>query len=161
MGKVVNIFTGEVVDLERPKPQPVKEPEAIELTPAELAAYIEHCEACKEPTQNADGVHVGDIFHCSWGYDMICNTFYQVVDLKGKHTAVVLELGKADVDGDGWRGHERAVRDCFSADGKRYTVRTKADADGKVYFNEPQLSGSYHTCSFTNELAQYHYDHCD
>jgi hypothetical protein len=161
MGKVVNIFTGEVIDLERPQPQPVKEPEPIELTPAELAAYIEYCAEREQPTQNADGVHVGDIFHCSWGYDMVCNTFYQVVELRGKHTAVVVELSKADVEGDGWRGYERAVRDCFPADGKRFTVRTKADADGKTYFAEPQLHGSYHTCSPTNELTRHWYNHCD
>ena len=161
MGKVVNILTGEVVDLERPQPKPVKEPEPIELTPVELAAYVEYRAACEQPTQNADGVHVGDIFRCCWGYDMVCNTFYQVVELRGKHTAVVVELGKADVSGDGWRGEERAVRDCFSVDGKRFTVRTKADADGKVYFNEPQLSGSYHTCKPTTELERHYYDHCD
>lgn len=160
MGKVVNIFTGEVVDLERPQSQPVKEPEPIELTPAELAAYIEYCAEREQPTQNADGVHVGDIFHCSWGYDMTCNTFYQVVDLKGKHTAVVVELGKTDVSGNGWSGEQRAVRDCFSADDKRFAVRTKS-ADGKhAYFNDPQLHGRC-SCSPTNELTRHWYNHCD
>lgn len=84
-----------------------------------------------EQTQNAEGVHVGDIFHTCWGYDQTNIDFYQVVALKGKHTMVLRGLAeKCELDAS-WNGKTRPVRDEFR-DGYGsgpYTVRTKADDD--------------------------------
>lgn len=156
MGKAVNIFTGEVVDLERPQPQPVKEPEPIELTPAELVAYIEYCAEREQPTQNADGVHVGDIFECSWGYEQTQADFFQVVALKGKHTAVVMEIRSAHTRAASpMSEYRRAVRDSYRPDAEQYTVRTKSE-DGKYpYFRNPQLQGT-EICRSTDELREHY-----
>lgn len=155
MGKAVNIFTGEVINLEHSAPQPVKEPAPIDLTPAELAAYIEYRDSCKEPTQNADGVHLGDIFRCSWGYEQTQVDFYQVVDLRGKHTAVVVVIGGTLTHGEGpMSEYRRAVRDSYAADAQRYTVRTRSDNGKYQYFHNPQIRSE--TCLPTDELHEHY-----
>lgn len=156
MGKVVNILTGEVVDLERPQSKPVKEPEPIELTPAELVAYIEHRAECEQPTPNADGVHVGDIFECSWGYEQTQADFFQVVALKGKHTAVVVEIRSTFTRATGpMSEYRRAVRDGFRSNAEQYTVRTKSENGKYPHFRNPQLQGTA-TCRPTDELREHY-----
>ena len=155
MSKVVNIFTGKVVDLERPQPQPVKEPEPIELTPAELAAYIEYLAACEESTQNADGVHVGDIFECSWGYEQTQVDFFQVVALKAKHSAVVVKICSTSTRAMGpMSEYRRAVRDSYRPDSEQYTVRTKSNNGRRPSFRCPQMS--HEVCTPTDELREHY-----
>lgn len=47
----------------------------------------------------------GKILHASWGYSMTINTFYEIVKRTNK-TVFVVEIGKKNVDGDGWTGHQ-------------------------------------------------------
>lgn len=47
-------------------------------------------------------VRVGDVFSCSWGYDMTLVNFYEVVEVSGSgRTAVVREIGSSAIDGSG------------------------------------------------------------
>ena len=77
--------------------------------------------------RHREGVHVGDIFYTQWGYDQTNIDFYQVVELKGKHTMVLRGLTeKCELDSS-WNGKTRPIRDAFR-EGYRsgpYTVRTK------------------------------------
>ena len=94
------------------------------LTPEEFAAIAAYAAACQLPTPNADGVHVGDIFFDIWGYEQTNVDFYQVVGLKGRHTAVIRRIGGThEYDGD-MCGHTSPRRDCFISD-ELHTVRTK------------------------------------
>ena len=96
--------------------------------PDELARETEYMNRREaEATQNAEGVHVGDIFYTQWGYDQTNIDFYQVVELKGKHTMILRGLTeKCELDSS-WNGKTRPIRDAFR-EGYRsgpYTVRTK------------------------------------
>ena len=99
-----------------------------EYTPEEFAANIEHEERRKtEETQNAEGVHLGDIFYTSWGYDQTNIDFYQVVQLKGKHTLVLRQNEVMRGAAHTYNGLTRPIRDMFKTGyrDKLYTVRTK------------------------------------
>lgn len=99
-----------------------------EYSPEEFAANIEHEERRKtEETQNAEGVHLGDIFYSSWGYDQTNIDFYQVVQLKGKHTLVLRRIKEKCGEARTYNGLTRPIRDEFEPV-ERYepqTVRTK------------------------------------
>ena len=90
-----------------------------------------------EETPNADGVHVGDIFYSCWGYDQTNYDFYQVVGLRGKHTAVLRKNAcKAEMCSD-YSGYKRPIRDEFCSD-EQSTVRTSISKyDGKPTMKEP------------------------
>lgn len=45
-------------------------------------------------------VHVGDIFHCMWGYDMIINDFYEVVEVSKTGKSVITRKIATHMDGD-------------------------------------------------------------
>lgn len=97
-----------------------------------------------EETPNADGVHVGDIFYCCWGYDQTNYDFYQVVGLRGKHTAILRENAcKAEMCSD-YSGYKRPIRDEFRSE-KEYTLRTRYDEYYKApTMKAPDLSGNHH-----------------
>ena len=45
-------------------------------------------------------VHVGDIFHCRWGYDMTINDFYEVVAVSKSGKSVTTRKIATRMDGD-------------------------------------------------------------
>ena len=101
------------------------EPEARTLTLDQLAARLDYQTRKMQPTQNMHGVHVGDIFYSTWGYDQTNVDFWQVVELKGTQTAIIREI-RAEVSrntgymsGDKW-----PRRDDFSSE-ELHTVRTR------------------------------------
>ena len=97
-----------------------------EYTPEEFAANVEHEERRKvEETQNAEGVHLGDIFYSSWGYDQTNIDFYQVVQLKGKHTLILRRNNVQCGMSSSYCGLTRPIRDSFNERYEPYTVRTK------------------------------------
>lgn len=64
--------------------------------------------------------NVGDIFYSSWGYDQTNVSFYQVVEKRGKTTAVLREIKQNTVEGSTER-HGMAcdvvgVKDAFIGD---------------------------------------------
>ena len=83
---------------------------ARELSLDQLAARVTYQQRKQEPTQNAHGVRVGDLFYESWGYDQTNVDFYEVVELKGKATAILREIGKEYIDGFQWSGTVRPCR---------------------------------------------------
>ena len=97
-----------------------------------------------EETPNADGVHVGDIFYCCWGYDQTNYDFYQVVALRGKHTAIVRESAcKAEMCSD-YSGYKRPIRDSFRSE-KEYNLRTTFNEYYKCpQMKVPGLSGKHY-----------------
>lgn len=108
----------------------------------EFAARIAYEDRrASEETQNAEGVHVGDLFSCEWGYDQTNVNYYQVVALKGAHTIVVRELRTRRCDVlDTMTGYSRPIRDCFHDD-KAYTLRTGIRFD-ELYINAPEHCGT-------------------
>ena len=104
--------------------------QALTYEPDEIEREIEYMARREaEQTQNAEGVHVGDIYHTSWGYEQTNIDFYQVVALKGKHTMIVQRLRSKSGENSGMTGYKRPIRDRFSDgyDSQPHTVRTKAD----------------------------------
>ena len=99
--------------------------EAAAYTPEAFAAIVAYLDARQQPTPNADGVHVGDIYYSSWGYDQTNVDFYQVVALKGKHTAVIRQIANDYLGGCDMQGMVRPRRDVFEGEATR-TIRTAA-----------------------------------
>ena len=101
----------------------------LEFEPDEFLANVEYQNRREtEETQNAEGVHLGDIFYSSWGYDQTNIDFYQVVALKGKHTLVLRQNEeKKGLSETSWNGYTRPIRDRFKTGyyGEPITVRTK------------------------------------
>lgn len=109
--------------------------------PDEFAARMDYEKRREsEPTQNAEGVHLGDLFSCEWGYDQTNVDYYQVVALKGAHTIVVRELRTRRRDVlDTMTGYSRPIRDCFRSEAT-YTLRTRI-MDGSLYIKAPDDRG--------------------
>jgi hypothetical protein len=129
---------------------------ARELTPAQLAARLAYQTHKQEPTPNAYGVHVGDLFSLSYGYDMTIVEFFEVVALKGKATAIVREIAGEIVDGDGWSGNTRPVR------GQYISEAAACRTSGKPYvvsLTAPGYKGRH--LSPTTDDALHHYNHLD
>lgn len=103
-----------------------------------------HARRASEKTPNAEGVHVGDIFYSCWGYDQTNYQFYQVVALRGKHTAVVRENAcKSEMCSD-YNGYKRPIRDSFM-DKATYILRTTYNEYSKCpQTKAPELSGNHH-----------------
>ena len=123
-----------------------------ELTPEQFAARIEYEQRRQEPTPNADGVRVGDIFCASWGYEQTNVNFYEVVALKGKKTAVVREIAGECIGGFAYQGKKRACRGAYI--GPEYTVRSKSDGP-RPSLNDPERSG--HALRLTSDDAEHDY----
>lgn len=121
------------VEAEKAAAQEAQE-EATAYTPEAFAAIVAHLDARQQPTPNADGVHIGDLYYTSWGYDQTNINFYQVVALKGKRTAVIRQIANDYLGGCGMQGMVRPRRDVFSGN-KMYTIRTAAPRlDGHALF---------------------------
>lgn len=105
--------------------------------PDEFAARVAYEQRrAAETTQNAEGVHVGDMFSCTWGYEQTNVNYYQVTALKGAHTIVVRELRTIRRDvGQTLTGLSRPIRDSFYED-QSYTLRTKY-LDNGLWINAP------------------------
>ena len=113
----------------------------LTYTTEEFAAEAAYMLSREEPTQNAEGVHVGDILYSSWGWEQTNIDFYQVVGLRGKHTLQLRELAAASGEDSHMTGLKRPRRDVFRND-KQYTVRSKfTDFSPDVpYILDPTLS---------------------
>lgn len=123
-----------------------------EVTPEQFAARIEYAQRRQEPTQNADGVRVGDIYYASWGYEQTNVNFYEVVALKGKKTAVIREIAGECIGGFSWQGKKRPCRGEYI--GPAYTVRSKSDGRAPR-LNDPGQSGR--TIGLTSDDAEHDY----
>lgn len=82
-------------------------------------------------------VKVGDIFHCSWGYDMTINDYYQVVGLTPSGKSVkVRKLNKELVNsGEYFQGREMPIKDNFATDNiltKRLSTDYAGNPDIKI-----------------------------
>lgn len=113
-----------------------------EISLEAFAARMEYQAHRQKPTPNAEGVHVGDLFYGSWGYEQTNVDFFQVVALKGKHTAILREIGRDYIGGYAMQGNVRPCRDAFISE-ETYTVRTKM-CD---FYNPPQLRLNHPTAS--------------
>ena len=133
----------------------------MEMDPAEFLAEAEYqARRAAETTPNVEGVHVGDVFEVSWGYDQTNWDFYQVVALKGKHTAVVRRMACKCEEYDCMIGFTRPVRDQF-INSDEHTVRTYISEYRKSYHREtvpaarvPDLSGKKEMLLRTRSEAQ-------
>lgn len=128
------------------------DPEAFEA----LAAYLAERE---KPTQNAEGVHVGDLFYVMWGYEQTNVNYFQVVALKGAHTAVLREIERDYIGGFSFSGYVRPVRDHFRGE-ETYTLRTRKSRyyqDGRVEINAPRDFGRHHYLRATTDFQTQDY----
>lgn len=149
---IINLHTGQPVPPEQldasrrraQEPTPTTQDTTRELTLAALAARAAYQERKRQPSQNMHGVHVGDLFYASWGYEQTNVDFWQVVELKGKQTAIIRQICSELVEATGYMtGTVRPVRDAWRND-KLHTVRTQADKyrDGNTAtMRAPGLSG--------------------
>lgn len=131
---------------------------AISFNPEEFASLVDYLARKDGPTQNADGVHVGDLFYASWGWEQTNIDYFQVVALKGAHTAVLRQIKRDYIGGFSYSGKCRPMRDHFM-DEVEYTVRTKKSdyyKDGRVEIKAPKLSGG-HRLHATHDFAEHDY----
>lgn len=61
-------------------------------------------------------VHVGDIFHCMWGYDMTFNDFYEVVAVSATGKTVTTRRIAVRMDGDPCSPARARVRPVLTGD---------------------------------------------
>lgn len=89
---------------------------------ADAAKAARRAEKKAKAAEGHDWV-VGTILVCSWGYSMTLVDFYRVVEVIGKATVVVEEIGKITVSGEaGYQG--TCIADIGSpAGGKRHKAR--------------------------------------
>lgn len=123
-----------------------------------FAALVDYLASKDGPTQNAEGVHVGDLFYASWGWEQTNIDFFQVVALKGAHTAILRQIGGDYIGGYSYSGKVRPMRNRFVGD-EQYTVRTKKSRyykDGRVEIKAPHISGG-HCLSATTDNAEHDY----
>ena len=131
---------------------------ALEYDPETFAALVDYLVIREQPTQNAEGVHVGDLFYASWGYEQTNIDYFQVVALKGAHTAVLREIGCEYVGGFGFSGNKRPLRNHFTSE-ETYTVRTRKSRyyrDERVEIRAPHIS-SGHFLTATNDFEEHAY----
>ena len=115
--------------------------------PDEFAAVVAYLDRRgSEKTQNLEGVHVGDLFYVSWGYDQTNYTYYQVVGLRGKHTIVVRENMAHRASFGFMQGLSRPLRNQFRDD-ERHTLRTRFDEQtGELWIKSPHDYGCLRRC---------------
>lgn len=132
--------------------------EAAAYTPEAFAAIVAYLEARQQPTQNADGVHIGDLYYDIWGYEQTNVDFYQIIGLKGKHTALIRRIKGDYIGGYDVQGKVRPCRDNFRDD-EIYIVRTKTITthDGKTFrrMADPRLKG--HALDETDDFRAFDY----
>ena len=124
----------------------------FDLTADQFAAIAAYHAACQQPTPNAEGVRVGDIFYNVWGYDQTNVDFYQVVSLRGAHTAVIRPLHGRVVEEGNMCGKVVPARDNFKDD-ETFSVRTKPNKWNAA--NDPQIKDPRfrdHTMSRTDDF---------
>ena len=127
--------------------------DAREIDPETFAARVEYQASKQEPTQNAEGVRVGDLFYASWGYEQTNIDFFQVVALKGTHTAILRQIGSDYVGGYGYSGNVRPARNHFT-DEEQYTVRTRKSRyyqDERAELKAPHISGNHYLTRTTDD----------
>lgn len=94
------------------------------------------------------GVKIGDIFASSWGYEQTNVSFYQVVELKGKSTAVLRRIaGNRHYDGP-MSGKTTPVKDAFLENREIETKRIqisgkKPDGTVSTYFRMESYEYAY------------------
>lgn len=112
------------------------------ISPDQLAARLAYQQRLQQPTPNLDGVRVGDLFYDSWGWEQTNVNFYEVVALRGKHTAVIREIAGDYMGGVGWTGKKRPCRGEYI--GPEYTVRTRLCdyfSPARPQLTNPELKG--------------------
>lgn len=67
----------------------------------------------KAALAKAHGLKVGDVLRASWGYDQTNIDYYQVVELVGKRSVKVREIGQERFDVGHLAGKCVPVKDCF------------------------------------------------
>lgn len=130
------------------------EPRAI--SPESLAARLEYQQRLQQPTPNQDGVRVGDLFYESYGYEQTNINFFEVVALRGKHTAVIREIAADYVGGLGWTGKKRPCRGEYI--GPEHTVRSSLNTyyqTPRPQLNNPDRSGG--KLSPTTDDSEHYY----
>ncbi len=128
--------------------------QAREVTLQTFAARLAYQAVKQQPTQNIHGVRVGDLFFDSWGYEQTNIDFYQVVELKGKATAIIRELAKDYGEGYAMTGKVRPVRDSFVSE-ETFQRRTRTGYDGWPEVGSPR--GDRHRLWPTSDDALHDY----
>ena len=128
-----------------------------DLTPEAFAARAAYMAALEQPTPNAEGVRIGDLLYGTWGYEQTNVDFFEVVALKGAHTAILREITGEYVGGYAMQGYVRPCRGEYVGE-ETYTVRTKvSDWFGKprLWIRHPTASG--HMLDRTTDDAEHAY----
>ena len=102
-------------------------------------------------------VQVGDIFHCSWGYDMTINDYYQVVALTPSGKSVkVRKLNKETVhSGEYFSGREMPIKDDFVSE------HVKTHRLQSSYMDTPQIKISEYSWARLWDGVSSYFNHMD
>lgn len=110
----------------------------FETDPAETAALAAYEAERARPSQNAEGVHVGDIYSASWGWEQTNVDYFQVVALRGAHTVAIRPVrARFFDDPSSMTGLCRPLRDAFQNDAPPVLVRSTADEKGRLIMRVP------------------------
>lgn len=109
-----------------------------ENRPKRIAQFFERVQAdetrltARKAKENAPhNIEVGHIFATAWGYDQTNVNFYQVVELKGKRTAILRELNQINNATLDMQGTCTPALDSF-LDNDTYTRRISGDKTIKL-----------------------------
>lgn len=110
-----------------------------------------------EKVETQAGVKVGDIFHCSWGYDMTINDYYQVVALTPSGKSVkVRKLNKELVNaGEYFSGREMPKKNSFVGE------NVKTHRLQKSYMDTPQIKISEYSWARLWDGSSNYFNHMD
>ena len=130
---------------------------AREISPEAFAARVAYMAALEQPTPNADGVRIGDLFYGTWGYEQTNVDFFEIVALRGAHTAILRKIAGEYVGGYAMQGYVRPCRGEYIGD-DTYTVRTRTQdwcGRPRLWIRHPTANG--HILDRTTDDAEHAY----
>ncbi len=138
---------------------PDKHKGARDVNAQELAARLAYQRAKLLSTPNIHGVHVGDLFYQSIGYNMTLISFFQVVGLRGKCTALLRPIAARNIAGCGYEGELAPVRDAFLNDREPVARRTSRGYNGKPVIGSPEYKDR--KIYYTTDNATHYFNSMD
>lgn len=129
--------------------------QAIDMAKASADAREEYKAQRKaEKAAFKPDVKVGDIYSSSWGYEQTNVDFYQVVEVKGKCTAVLRKIAQQDVEGSnyshGMACEVVAVKDSFLSEETitkrvgQYGISLSSYASASKWDGQPKYKSWYY-----------------
>lgn len=126
------------------------------ITFDEMSRYAQSladAEIARRDFDNSRLVEIGDIMMSVWGYEQTNVTYYQVIGLKGKRSAILCEIEQERIPSKNWCEYKvKPIRDQFIGDS--FSVRIKGDSCRineyqSATLEKPDESGNYREMRIT------------